>query len=95
MYYLISEYKFIKFQRSNRLHKKYDAIIEDKTTKKIIRIPFGDVRYENYKDKTGLNLYPKLIHRDKERRKLFRDRFNHIIKPNYFSPGYFSYYYLW
>ena len=83
MYYLISEYKFIKFQRSSSINKKYDALIENKITKKIIVIPFGDVRYENYKDRTGLNLYPKLIHRDKKRRELFRNRFN--IFENYFK----------
>jgi len=63
--------------------------------KKQYKVPFGDKRYENYHDLTGLNLYPKLLHRDKHRRKLYRIRHKKDIKPGYYSPGWFSYYILW
>jgi hypothetical protein len=58
-------------------------------------IPFGDKRYSNYRDKTGLNLYPNLIHNDKERRKRFRARHLKFLKKGFYSPSYFSYYVLW
>ena len=72
----------------------YDAILLDNSGKFII-VPFGDKRYENYQDKTKLNLYPHLIHGDKERRKRYRSRHKVYLKKGYFSPSYFSFHYLW
>lgn len=89
-----SQYKLIRFQKSRTKNKMYDAIIENKITGKQKRVPFGDNRYENYRDITKLNLYPNLIHGDKQRRKRFRSR--HYKNAQYkFSPAYFSYNYLW
>ena len=70
------------------------AIIKSKLNK-IYLIPFGDKRYENFQDKTGLNLYPNLIHNDKIRRKNYRNRHRFHVKDGFYSPSYFSYYYLW
>ncbi len=95
MYYKISEYKFIKFEKSNRKNKMYNAVIMRKSDGKMIRIPFGDDRYENYRDKTNLNLYPNLIHGDELRRKRYQKRHEVYLRDGYWSPGHFSYYYLW
>jgi hypothetical protein len=58
------------------------------------KVPFGAIGYEQYKDSTGLNLYSKLNHLDKDRRKRYRERHKGEEK-NKFSSGYWSYKYLW
>ena len=94
-YFKKSEYRFIKFEKSTRKNKMYNALLRSKVDNKIVKVHFGDSNYENYRDKTGLNLYPKLIHNDKDRRKLYRLRHGKDIKDGYYSPGFFSWYYLW
>jgi len=95
MYYSFDDYKFKGFEKSDAQNKKYNAIIVDKITKKETRIPFGDSRYSQYKDVTGLGLYSKNDTLDKKRRDLYRLRHAKDLKDGYFSPGYFAYYYLW
>ena len=95
MYLSKGEYKLLGFEKSSRTGKKYDAILEHKETKKKRRMPFGDSSMENYRDITGLNLYPNLIHNDKKRRRLFRSRHKGYLRDGYWSPSYFSYYFLW
>jgi hypothetical protein len=87
-------YKFIKFQKSNTKNKKYDAILMNKKTNKIKRVPFGDVRYNQYEDTTPLKLYKNLNTFDKERRRLYRLRHAGEDK-NKYSSGYFSLRFLW
>lgn len=94
-YYKKTDYKLLGYQKSKTQNKMYDALLEDKKTKRIIKVPFGDKRYENYRDMTGLNLYPNLIHNDKNRRRLYRIRHQKDIKTGYYSPGWFSYFILW
>ena len=89
-----NNYKFIKFEKSKTKNKMYDAILYNINTSKFKRIPFGDNKMENYRDITGLNSYPNLIHNDKHRRKLFRKRHYKNAKYKY-SSAYFSYNYLW
>lgn len=87
-------YKLIGFEKSNTKNKMYDAILKNKNNNRMKKIPFGDQRYENFRDITGLNLYPHLIHNDESRRILYRKRHDKN-KNNKYSSGYFSYYYLW
>ena len=96
MYYSDKEYNFLKFERSKNTVKKYDAILENKQTKKKVRVPFGQKGYMHYKDNTGLKIYSNLDHNDPERRKAYRARHgaNDYQKKKY-SPAYFSYFYLW
>ena len=49
-----SEYKFIKFEKSHRKNKMYNAVLQNKKTLRLKRIPFGDPTMENYHDKTDL-----------------------------------------
>ena len=94
-YYKKTEYNFLGFQKSARKNKMYDALIINKKTGKIKKISFGDNTMGNYRDKTGLNLYPHLIHGDKKRRALFHARHKGFIREGYYSPSFFSYYFLW
>ena len=68
------KFKLIKFQKSKTRGKKYDAIIEEKLTKRRMRIPFGAIGYEQYRDDTGLKLYTRYDHLDRERRKNYLKR---------------------
>lgn len=94
-FYPKNNFEFIGFVKSNTKFKKYDAIVKNKQNDKSYRIPFGDNRYQHYKDKTGIGLYSHLNHLDKKRQKLYVARHQHFIKNNYYSPGYFSMNYLW
>lgn len=94
-YYPMNKYLLKGFQKSNTHNKKYDAIIMHKITKRYIRVPFGDKRYQQYKDTTGMKLYSHLNHNDSKRRRLYKLRHKTYLKHNNYSPGYFSYNYLW
>ena len=95
VYYPKEDYKLLYYERSNTKNKMYDAVLQSRTTGKKYRVPFGDSRYQNYRDKTGLDLYPQLIHGDKKRRILYRARHKKDIKEGFYSPGWFSYFQLW
>jgi hypothetical protein len=95
VYYAKSDYLVQNYRKSNTKHKMYDAILKHRTTGKKITVPFGDSRYNNYKDDTGLNLYPALITGDGERRRLYRIRHSNDVRDNFYSPGYFSMEILW
>ena len=95
MYYSNKVYKLQNFRKSKTKKKKYDAILLNKETGRTVAVPFGDTRYENYHDKTGLNLYPHLLHGDKVRRRAYRARHAKDLRKGFFSPGYFSYCFLW
>lgn len=88
------DYKFVKFTKSHKRGKKYDAILLNKHTRKIKRVPFGAVGYEQYKDSTGLGHYTKYNHGDKKRRTRYRRR-HRGEGSNKYSSGYFSWHYLW
>ncbi len=89
-----NNYRLLGFEQSNTQNKKYDAILQNKTTKAIKKVPFGDVRYQQYRDSTPLKLYKHLNHNDKERRRLYRARHEKDMS-NKFSSGYFSSKFLW
>jgi hypothetical protein len=88
------KYKFLRFEKSHLKNKKYDAVLLNKETGRERKVPFGSVFYQQYKDSTGLNVYSKLDHLDKDRRKRYRERHKGEEK-NKFSSGYWSYKYLW
>ena len=92
-YYKKTEYKLLGYRKSHRKGSKYDAILENKKTKKLKYIPFGAIGYSHFRDLTGLDLYE--THNDPERRRLYRARHKSYLKEGYYSPAYFSYYILW
>ena len=95
MYLEKAKYKFIKFIKSPIKFKKYRAILINKKTKKTVSLDFGDNRYEQYKDSTGIGLYTYKNHDNKQRRKNYRSRHRGFLKDGHYSPGYFSFYFLW
>lgn len=95
MYYSKRTHKLIDYERSHRKGKMYNAILKRVKDGKTVRVPFGSADYQNFKDGTGLNLYPHLVHGDAKRRRLYRSRHKKDIKKGYYSPGWFSYYVLW
>lgn len=93
MYYNMDDYDFIKFERGTG-NKKYNAILKNKTTGRAVRVGFGDVRHQQFKD-TAMGLYKKLDHNDENRRRLFRLRHHKNLKNGFYSPSFFSYFFLW
>jgi hypothetical protein len=92
MIYPESEYTLMGFELSHLQNKKYNAILRNKITHRLTKVPFGDKRYYHYFDKIGH--YSNLNHLDKNRRRLYRIRHAHDIK-NKFSAGWFANHYLW
>lgn len=82
--------KIYTLQKSNRKYKKYMAIFKDGITKSV---HFGDNRYQQYKDGSGLKVYSHLDHNDKQRKLLYYKR--HGKFANKYSAKYFSHKYLW
>ena len=60
----MKEYKLINFEKSLTRNKKYNAILQNKSNGKLVKIPFGDNRFEQFKDSTGLGLYSNKDHGD-------------------------------
>jgi len=73
----------------------YNAILERVSDGKTVRVPFGSTQYQNYRDITGLNLYPHLIHGDSDRRRRYHARHRGYLKDGFYSSGLFSLVYLW
>ena len=72
-------------EKGTAKNKKLKAIFYDDKGKKIKTTQFGDNRYEDYTQ-----------HKDKERRKKYRERHKKdLTKGDYMSPGFLSYYILW
>jgi hypothetical protein len=94
-YYDMNEYKLLGFRKSNAKGKMYYALLVNIFNNKTVRVNFGDRFMQNYRDITGLNAYPSLIHGDEERRKRYKARHKGFLKKGYYSPSFFSYYYLW
>lgn len=87
-------FKHIRFERSRTKGKKYDAIIEDKVTRRQQRVPFGDVNYQHYKDSTGLKLFSRLDHNDPKRRANYKAR-HEKTRHKKFSASWYADRYLW
>jgi len=67
VYYDMKTHKLFGFQKSETKNKMYDAILISGDGD-LFDVPFGDKRFENYQDKTKLNLYPHLIHCDEKKK---------------------------
>jgi hypothetical protein len=83
------DYLFIRYEITSTKNKKYDAVLRNKKTNKEKKISFGDLRYQQFKDRTGLNLYSHLDHNDPQRRRSYsmrhaKDREYNGLSQNYF-----------
>ena len=88
------KFRLIKFEVAKANNKKYNAIIEDKKTKRKQTVPFGDVRYEQYRDDVPLKRYTRLNHNDRKRRENYLARHGKTMTKK-FSASYFAAKYLW
>jgi hypothetical protein len=88
------KFRLIKFEIAKANNKKYNAIIEDKKTKRKQTVPFGDVRYAQYRDDVPLKRYTRLNHNDRKRRENYLARHGKTMTKK-FSASYFSAKYLW
>lgn len=79
----------MNFKKSTRRYKKYMVTLSNGST-----VHFGDNRYQQYKDKTGLGLYTHMDHLDKDRRVRYKKRHESTRHKKY-SPSWFSDKYLW
>jgi hypothetical protein len=95
MPYLKKDYTFKGFERSKNPKKKYDALLEKKSTKRIKRLSFGSRGMSQYKDSTPLKLYKSKDTNDKVRRKAFRDRFSGTKARQDWTKEYTSLYFAW
>jgi hypothetical protein len=91
----MDDYKLEGYEKAKAKGKMYNALLKRKSDGKIIKVPFGDNKMENYQDKTGLNLYPELIHGDEKRRKNYRSRAKGRVKDGFYSASWFSFNILW
>jgi len=90
----MADYTFVRFEPTQRLNKKYNAVIQNRQTGRTVKIPFGDSRYEQFKDSTGLGLWSHKDHGDYTRRRAYQERHGKTYRGD-FSPAYFSWRYLW
>jgi hypothetical protein len=87
----------VEFKKSTRKNKKYAA-----RTPSGNWVHFGDTRFGQYKDITGLGLYSHLDHKDPKRRVAYRKRHGGIkLKSGKLAvldreqPSYYSWRFLW
>jgi hypothetical protein len=76
------------FKVSSRTNKKYDVYKNGKYL-----TSFGDIRYQQYEDKTPLKYYSYLNHFDERRRNNYYSRFGR--NPKFESALFFAHKYLW
>jgi hypothetical protein len=91
---MADQFRLVRFERSRTKNKKYDAIIEDRKTKRTQRVPFGQIGYAQYKDSTGLKLYSRLDHGDEERKKNYLAR-HEKTRHKKWSASWLSWQFLW
>lgn len=87
-------FRHIRFERSHLPQKKYNAIIEDKVTRRQQKVPFGSREHDQYRDTTGLKLYSRLDHNDPKRRANYLARHAKTMTKK-FSPSWYSAVFLW
>lgn len=103
---IIMKEKILKFEKGTGI-KKYTAYVQNKETKKIRKISFGQKNYQQYKDRTPLKLYSKYNHNTLKRMQNYYMRHSGIknrneaikyekIKNNlYYNAKILSHIYLW
>lgn len=100
------EERILKFKRGPKF-KKYTAYVQNRCTKRVRKIHFGDKRYQQYRDRTPLGLYSKLNHGTRKRMQNYFSRHSGTIKrgdairyekrksKGRYTPKILSHIYLW
>jgi len=98
--------RIIKFEKGP-LFKKYTAYVQHKKTKRVRKLHFGDKRYQQYKDRTPLQLYRNQNHGTRKRMRNYFSRHSgtknrtkaiELEKKNsnrLYTPKLLSHIYLW
>ncbi len=98
--------KIIQFSKGP-FPKKYTAYIQNKKTKKVRKLHFGDRRYQQYKDRTPLKLYKNKNHGTRKRMQNYYSRHSGTKKraeaierekrksKGLYTPKILSHIYLW
>lgn len=94
-YYPMSIYTILGNEVSHLPYKKYNLVLQRKGTNTIIRVPYGDSQYPQYRDTTGIGKYTHRDHLDKNRQIRYLKRHRVFLKRGYYSPGWASLRYLW
>ena len=66
--------RIVRFEKSKRKGKKYMAIVENRKTKKRRKLHFGAIGYQQFKDRTPLQLYKKGNHGTRKRMRNYFNR---------------------
>ena len=93
-YYSMNEYKLINFEKSLTRNKKYNAILQNKSSGKLVKC-HSVIRFTPNLKTPWSGLYSNKDHGDLKRRQLYTQRHQKDIKKGYYSPGYLSMPYLW
>jgi len=86
-------YKFIRFEKGS-YPKKYNAILQNRETKREVKVPFGDRNLPQYRD-TALGLYKSKDTLDKNKRRQFRARFSGLKQSQNWNKEFTSLYFSW
>ena len=98
--------RIIKFEKGPN-KKKYTAYVQDKKTKKVRKLHFGHKDYQQYKDRTPLQLYKHKNHGTRKRMQNYFSRHSGTKKrgeaikrekrksKGYYTPKILSHIYLW
>jgi len=93
--YWIGQWELLRFEPCSSPHKKYTAVLKDRMTDRTVNLDFGKPGFWHFEDVTGLGLFSHLDRKCPDRRQKFRDRFAKFVQADMFTPGYFSYHFLW
>ena len=85
-------YSLLGYEINKGKKAKYDAILKNKKTGELKRIPFGQKGYEQFKDQLGH--YSHLDHNDEKRRDNWIKRHKRNLDYK-FSSAWFSHQCLW
>jgi len=85
-------YELIGFEVNTGKRAKYDAILKNKFTNQLKRIPFGQKGYEQFEDQIGH--YSQFDHKDLKRRHNWLKRHERNTDHK-FSSAWFAKTYLW
>ena len=80
----------MEFKKSTRKNAKYMVVTPNGKT-----IHFGDKRYHQFKDTTGLGLYSDQNHNDVKRQQAYAARHKSSPINDKESPAHYSWVYLW
>jgi len=93
--YWIGQWELLHFKAAASPGKKYSAVLKERISDRTVEVDFGKPGFWHFEDITGLGLYSHFDHKSTVRRERFRDLYAKYVQSDMFTPGYFSYHFLW